>query len=183
MKPVQRLATLVSLQMMLGIATTIILASGSAFAQGPGGYSKAVVGDHIKKVEDGVDEFRKYLEKRGEDVKNNGQAVQNSEARRGRATPANTEARKDQARRTKDQLDEALDDLNGATNRLRRRFSPTSNYMETKSQMEDVMESARRVNQVMVKGNYGTQPERYWSPLRKYINDLARLYGIPPMSV
>ena len=152
MKPVQRLATLVSLQMMLGVATTMILASGSALAQAPGSYSKAVVGDHIKKVEDGVDEFRKYLEKRGEDVKNNPPAAQG----RGRATPANTEARKDQANRTKDQLDDALDDLNGATNRLRRRFSPTSNYMETKSQMEDVMESARRVNQVMVKGNYGS---------------------------
>ncbi len=117
MKPVQRLATLVSLQMMLGVATTMILASGSALAQGPGSYSKAVVEDHIKKVEDGVDEFRKYLEKRGEDVKNNGQAAQNSEARRGRAAPANTEARKDQANRTKDELDNALDDLNGATNR------------------------------------------------------------------
>jgi uncharacterized protein (DUF3084 family) len=181
MKPVQRLATLVSLQMMLGVLTTMILASGSALAQGPGGYSKAVVEDHIKKVEDGVDEFRKYLEKRGEDVKNNGQAAKNSEARRGRATPENTEARKDQANRTKDELDNALDDLNGATNKLRRRFSPTSNYMETKSQMEDVMESARRVNQVMVKGNYGSQPERLWTPLRKYINDLARLYGLPPM--
>ena len=181
MKPVQRLATLVSLQMMLGVATTMILASGSTLAQGPGGYSKAVVEDHIKKVEDGVDEFRKYLEKRGEDVKNNGQAAQNSG--RGRAAPANTEARKDQANRTKDQLDDALDDLNGATNRLRRRFSPTDKYMETKSQMEDVMESARRVNQVMVKGNYGSQPERYWTPLRKYINDLARLYGLPPMGV
>jgi hypothetical protein len=80
-------------------------------------------------------------------------------------------------------LDNALDDLNGATNRLRRRFSPTSNYMETKSQMEDVMESARRVNQVLVRGKYGSQPERYWTPLRKYINDLARLYGLPPMGV
>ena len=101
----------------------------------------------------------------------------------GRTAPANTEARKDQAKRTKDDLENALDDLNGATNKLRRRFGANSNYMETKSQMEDVMESARRVNQVMVRGNYGTQPERYWTPLRKYINDLARLYGIPPMGV
>ena len=183
MKPVQRLGVTVSLQMMLGAAVMMLSTSGSALAQGPGSYSKAVVGDHIKKVEDGVDEFRKYLEKRGEDVKNNAQAAENSGTRRGRAAPADTEARKDQARRTKDELEEALDDLNGATNRLRRRFSPTSNYMETKSQMEDVMESARRVNQVMVRGNYGTQPERYWTPLRKYINDLARLYGIPPMGV
>ena len=134
-------------------------------------------------MEDGVDEFRKYLEKRGEDVKNNGQAAKNSEARRGRATPENTEARKDQANRTKDELDNALDDLNGATNRLRRRFSPTSNYMETKSQMEDVMESARRVNQVMLRATTAVNPNVSGRHCARYINDLARLYGIPPMGV
>jgi hypothetical protein len=182
MKPLQRLAKFSS-KIILGATATILWVSGSALAQAPGSYSKAVVGDHIKKVEDGVDEFRKYLEKRGEDVKDNAQTAQNNRAARGRAPAANSEARKDQARRTKDELEEALDDLNGATNKLRRRFNADSNYMQTKSQMEDVMESARRVNQVMVRGNYGTQPERYWTPLRKYINDLARLYGLPPMGV
>ena len=175
MKRMQRLAATVS--------ATLLLAAGSALAQAPGSYSKAVVGDHIKKVEDGVDEFRKYLENRGEDAKNNAQTAQSNRTARGRTAPADSEARKDQAKRTKDDLENALDDLNGATNKLRRRFGANSNYMETKSQMEDVMESARRVNQVMVRGNYGTQPERYWTPLRKYINDLARLYGIPPMGV
>ena len=33
--------------------------------------------------------------------------------------------------------------------RLRRKFDPTSNYLETKAQMERVMDSARRVNQVV----------------------------------
>jgi len=183
MKRVQPFAARMFVHMMLGTGATMLLASSPAHAQAPGSYSKAVVGDHIKKVEDGVDEFRKYLEKSGEDAKGNAQTAQNNRTAAGRTAPANSAARKDQARRTKDELDEALDDLNGATNKLRRRFSPTSNYMETKSQMEDVMESARRVNQVMVKGNYGSQPERYWTPLRKYINDLARLYGIPPMGV
>jgi hypothetical protein len=183
MKPVQRLAAKLSFQIILGAATAILLTPGSALAQAPGSYTKAVVGDHIKKVEDGVDEFRKYLENRGEDAKSNAQTAQNNRAARGRAPAANSEARKDQARRTKDELEEALDDLNGSTNKLRRRFNANSNYMQTKSEMEDVMESARRVNQVMVKGNYGTQPERYWTPLRKYINDLARVYGIPPMGV
>jgi hypothetical protein len=55
--------------------------------------------------------------------------------------------------------------------------------METREQMEEVMESARRVNQVMTRGNYGTQPQRYWAPLRGYINDLARLYGLAPLGV
>jgi hypothetical protein len=47
--------------------------------------------------------------------------------------------------------------------------------------MESVMDDARRVNQVMVKGNYGTQPQRYWGALRANINDLARCYGLTPM--
>jgi hypothetical protein len=48
--------------------------------------------------------------------------------------------------------------------------------------MEKVMEDARRVNQVMVRGNYGTQAERLWAPLRKNINELARFYGLSPMA-
>jgi hypothetical protein len=91
--------------------------------------------------------------------------------------------RQDQAKRTKDELEDAMDDLNHSTNRLRRKFDPTSNYLETKAQMERVMDSARRVNQVMTRGNYGSQPERYWAALRTNINDLARCYGISPMGV
>ncbi len=75
-----------------------------------------------------------------------------------------------------------MDDLNRTTNRLRRKFDPTSNYLETKAQMEQVMDSARRVNQVMTKGKYGTQPEKYWAALRANINDLARCYNLTPMS-
>ena len=167
---------------LLFAAVLVLLATGLVWAQA-GSFTKAVVEDHIKKVEDGVDEFRDYLENRGESARNNAETAQNSGATRRRAPTANTEARKDQASRTKDDLDNALDDLNGATNRLRRRFGPASNYMDTKRQMEDVMDSARRVNQVMVKGNYGSQAERVWTPLRKYINDLARCYGLPPMGV
>jgi hypothetical protein len=89
----------------------------------------------------------------------------------------------DQAKQTKDDLENAMDDLNRSTNRLRRKFDPTSNYLETKVQMEQVMDSARRVNQVMVKGNYGSQAERYWAALRTNINDLARCYNLTPLGV
>ena len=74
-----------------------------------------------------------------------------------------------------------MDDLNRTTNRLRRKFDPTSNYLETKAQMEQVMDSGRRVNQVMTKGNYGSQAERYWAALRTNINDLARCYNLMPL--
>jgi hypothetical protein len=148
-------------------------------------FTKAQVADRIRKVEDGVDEFRKYLETRGDDARSRTQSAQDSGAtgRRRQANPSTTQARQDQAKQTKDDLEDALDDLNRSTNRLRRKFDPTPNYMETRVQMEQVMDSARRVNQVMTRGNYGTQPERYWAALRPGINDLARCYGLTPMGV
>ena len=148
-------------------------------------FTKAQVGDRIRKVEDGVDQFQKYLENRGEDAKNRADTAQGSGAttRRQRSNSSNTDARTNQAKQTKDDLEDAMDDLNRTTNRLRRKFDPTSNYLETKAQMEQVMDSARRVNQVMTKGKYGTQAEKYWAALRVNINDLARCYNLPPMAV
>ena len=146
-------------------------------------FTKPQVADRIRKVEDGVDEFRKYLENRGEDAKSRADSAQSSGAttRRQRSDSANTQAQGNQAKQTKDDLENAMDDLDRTTNRLRRKFDSTSNYLETKVQMEQVMDSARRVNQVMVKGNYGTQAERYWAALRANINDLARCYNLTPM--
>lgn len=48
----------------------------------------------------------------------------------------------------------------------------TANYLETKVQMEQVMDSARRVNQAAGKGD--SQAKRLWTALRASINDLAR---------
>lgn len=150
-----------------------------------GAFTKAQVADRIRKVEDGVDEFNKYLENRGENARSKAQSAQSggTTTRRRQGSSSNTQARQDQAKRTKDELQDAMDDLNQSTNRLRRKFDPTSNYIETKVQMERVMDSGRRVNQVMTRGNYGTQAERYWTALRASINDLARCYGITPMGV
>ena len=146
-------------------------------------FTKTQIADRIRKVEDGVDQFRKYLESRGGDAKDRAESAQSSGAttRRQRSNSANTEARGNQAKHTKDDLEDAMDDLNRTTNRLRRKFDPTPNYLETKVQMEQVMDSGRRVNQVMVKGNYGTQAERYWAALRSNINDLARSYNLTPL--
>jgi hypothetical protein len=146
-------------------------------------FSKAQVGDRIRKVEDGVDQFRNYLDNRGQDANNRADSAKSSGAttRRQGSNPANTGARANQAKQTKDDLENAMDDLNRTTNRLRRKFDPTSNYLETKAQMEQVMDSARRANQVMTKGNYGSQAEKYWAALRANINDLARCYNLTPM--
>lgn len=146
-------------------------------------FTKGQVADRIRKVEDGVDEFQKYLNNRGDDAKNRAESAQNSGAtsRRQRGDSPNAQNRSDQAKQTKDDLEDAMDDLDRSTNRLRRKFDPTSNYLETKAQMEQVMDNARRVNQVMTKGNYGTQAQRYWAALRANINDLARCYNLTPM--
>jgi len=146
-------------------------------------FAKTQVADRIRKVEDGVDQFNKYLENRGEDAQSRANSAQASGAttRRQRSNAENTQAQGNQAKQTKDNLENAMDDLNRATNRLRRKFDGTSNYLETKVQMEQVMDSARHVNQVMTKGNYGSKVERYWTPLRANINDLARCYNLTPL--
>ena len=47
--------------------------------------------------------------------------------------------------------------------------------------MERVLDDGRKINQVLVRGKYGTQAERYWSVLRANINDLARCYNLTPL--
>jgi TolA-binding protein len=141
-------------------------------------FTKAQIADRIRKVEDGVDEFRKWSEKRVEEGKPQAQAAQGSKRARGKTA---TESQKEGAREKKDELDDALSDLNGSTNRLRRKFDPTDNWMETRPQVENVLEDARRINQVVSRGKYGTQAERYWGVLRASINDLARCYNVTPL--
>jgi hypothetical protein len=151
--------------------------SGLAFAQAT--FTKVQVGDRIRKVEDGVDEFRKWAEKRGEQGQNNAQAAKSAGKTRGRTA---TESQKDVARHKKDELDDALGELNQSTNRLRRKFDPTDKWLETRPQVERVLDDGRKINQVMVRGKYGTQAERYWGLLRENINDLARCYDVTPLA-
>ena len=73
-------------------------------------FTKAQVGDRIRKVEDGVDEFRKYLENRGEDARNRADSAKSSGAtrRRGGSSSANTDAKADRANQAKDDLEDAM---------------------------------------------------------------------------
>jgi hypothetical protein len=143
-------------------------------------FTKVQVADRIRKVEDGVDEFRKWAENRADQGKNNAETAKASGRTRGRTA---TQAQKDVAREKKDELDDALGDLNRSTNRLRRKFDPTDKWMETRPQVEKVLDDGRKINQVMVRGKYGTQAERYWAVLRESINDLARCYNLTPLGV
>jgi hypothetical protein len=143
--------------------------------------TKPQVANLIVKVENGVDEFRDYLKRRGENASaaNSGAQAQTRRGRRG----APTESQKATAEARKDDLDNALGDLNRSTNRLRRKFDATDAWMETKVQVDQVMDDARKINQVVARGNYGADAARLWGVLRSAINNLARAYGLQPLAI
>ena len=136
---------------------------------------KAQVADKIRKVENGVDEFRNYLERRGENAKNTGAAT-----KRGKRA---TESQKANAAERKDDLEDALGELNRSTNRLRRKFDATDTWIETKVEVDRVLDDARKINQVVARGNYGAEAARLWGVLRSGVNDLARAYNLPPLAI
>lgn len=147
--------------------------------------TKALVADKIRRVEDGVDEFRDYLKRRGDNARDATSTAQQSGRASGRrrTANANTDARKATAQSGKDELDDALDDLNGSTNRLRRKFDATDKWIETKSQVERVVDDGRKINQVVARGKYGSDVAKLWATLRNNINDLARAYNVAPLGV
>jgi hypothetical protein len=140
--------------------------------------AKAQVANLIVKVENGVDDFRKYLEQRGENISNAGA---NAPAKRRGGMASESQKAKGNAK--KDQLEDALDELNQSTNRLRRKFDTTDTWMETKAQVERVVDDGRKLNQVVARGSYGAEAARLWAALRSRINDLARAYGVAPLAV
>ena len=139
---------------------------------------KAQVANLIVKVENGVDEFRKYLERRGENAGDAARTAQSSGRRR-----QATENQKAKASDKKDKLDDALGDLNRSTNRLRRKFDATDAWMQTKGEVERVVDDGRTINQEITRGSYGTEAARLWGVLRTGINDLARAYNVPPLGI
>jgi len=141
---------------------------------------KAQVANLIAKVENGVDEFRNYLEKRGDKA---GDAASTAQSSGRRQRQGATENQKAKASSKKDALDDALGDLNRSTNRLRRKFDPTDKWMETKGEVERVVDDGRKINQAVTRGSYGAEAARLWAVLRTGINDLARAYGAAPLGV
>jgi hypothetical protein len=143
--------------------------------------AKAQVANLIVKVENGVDQFRDYLNRRGDNARNAGEApqAQTRRAKRGQAS----EAQKETAKVKKDDLDDALGDLNRSTNRLRRKFDATDTWMETKVEVQRVVDDGREINHALTRGNYGSEAARLWGVLRTGINDLARAYGVAPLGI
>jgi len=159
------------------LSALLLGVTAAAFAQL---MTKPQVANLIAKVENGVDEFRDYLKRRGE----NAQSTASTAKAQGKTTRRQaSDAQKANATAKKDELDDALGDLNRSTNRLRRKFDPTDKWMETKGEVQKVVDDGRRINQVVARGSYGAEAARLWSVLRGGINDLARAYGIAPLPI
>ena len=162
------------------LALALILSGAAAKVASAQMMPKAQVANLIVKVENGVDEFRKYLERRGENAKD---ASETAKASGRRSKKSATESQKATASAKKDKLEDALGDLNRSTNRLRRKFDPTDNWMETKAEVQRVVDDGRTINAEVARGSYGAEAARLWAVLRTGINDLARAYGIAPLGV
>jgi hypothetical protein len=124
--------------------------------------------------------IRNYLEKRGENASDAKSTAESSGRRKGQGA---TENQKAKANSKKDALDDALGNLNKSTNKLRRKFDATDKWIETKGQVQSVVDDAKKINQVVARGNYGAEAARIWTALRAGINDLARAYGVTPLAV
>jgi len=163
-----RLVTVVVAGLTLGTAAAQIMA-------------KAQVANLITKVENGVDQFRNYLKRQGDHTRN-AAATPQAETRRAKRGQA-TDSQKATATAKKDDLDDAVGELNRSTNRLRLKFDATNTWMETKSEVQRVVDDGRKINQPVTKGNYGSEAARLWAALRTGINDLARAYSVAPLGV
>ena len=162
------------------LALTLVLSGGAVKTASAQLMPKAQVANLIVKVENGVDEFRKYLDRRAENAKDASGTAQTS-GRRSRQGA--TENQKAKASAKKDKLDDALGDLNRSTNRLRRKFDPIDTWMETKGEVQRVVDDGRTINAEVARGSYGTEVARLWGALRTGINDLARAYGVAPLGI
>ena len=99
------------------VALVLVLVGSAARPASAQLMTKPQVANLIKNVENGVDEFRNYLEKRGDNASDAASAA----AASGRRSRQATINQKNKATAKKDALDDALGDLNKSTNRLRRK--------------------------------------------------------------
>jgi hypothetical protein len=173
---IYRPKTTIALKLLRFALLTSILIAAGVKAQS---LTKAAVGEKIRRVEDGVDEFRKYMERRGDNARSAAASPQ-AQARQGNRRTATSSQQANTAAR-KDELDDALGDLNQSTNRLRRKFDPADKWQETRVQVERVLDDGRRINQAVARGSYGSEVARLWAALRNNINDLARAYNLTPL--
>ena len=115
---------------------TLLTVTLAAFGVKAQTLTKGVVGEKIRRVEDGVDEFQKYLERRGDSARSTAASPQAQANKGKRRTTTSSQPSTANANAKKDELEDAMGDLNRSTNRLRRKFDPADKWIETKPQVE-----------------------------------------------
>ncbi len=148
----------------LYLALIAVCCTVPTFAQAT--FTKAQVADRIRRVEDGVDQFRKWAEQRGDTAKSNAQTAKTSgRTRRSGNTPS--DAQKQSAQQTKDDLNDALSDLDRSTNRLRRKFDPLDT-LDGNQGANATSDGRRQKNQS------GPGSGQLWFPGRKILGSPAQ---------
>ena len=119
-------------------------------------YTKGDVDRIIKRVEDRSDKFKKEFDR------------------------ALDRSRLNNTRR-EDQLNDYADDLEKATDELRREFDRRDAWAENKAEVRKCLEIATKLNVVMRNRRLGTKVESTWSALRYELNTLADVYNLEPV--
>lgn len=117
-------------------------------------YTKADVDRIIKRVEDRSDKFEKEFDK----------ALDRSRL--------NNTLREDQ-------LNDYADDLEKATDELRREFDRRDAWADNKTEVRKCLEIATKLNVAMRNRRLGPKVESTWSALRYELNTLADVYNLP----
>src|SRR5882672_4420435 len=142
--------TRVLLVLALGV---LVMPIQAQVRRGPRGrvYTKPEVNELIKRAEDRSDRFMKLFDK------------------------ALDKSALDGSHR-EDQLNERAKDFEKAMDKLRSEFDKRESYIETKPQMQTVLDIAREINGVMLRRSLRSDVEEEWVALRRELNVLASVY-------
>jgi hypothetical protein len=138
------------LLLVLGL---VVLPIQAQVRRGPRGrvYTKAEVNELIKVAEDRSDRFMKLFDK------------------------ALDKSGLDGTQR-EDRLNERAKDFEKAMDKLRKEFDKHESYIETKGEMQNVLNIAREINGVMLRRSLRSDVEEEWFALRRELNVLASVY-------
>jgi hypothetical protein len=117
-------------------------------------YTKADVDRIIDRVEDRSDKFQKEFDR------------------------ALDRSRLNNTRR-EDQLNDYADDLEKATDELRREFDRREAWAENKAEVRECLEIATKLDRAMRARRLGPKVENTWAALRSELNTLAGVYNLP----
>ena len=81
--------------------------------------------------------------------------------------------------RREDNLNDRAQDLEKATDELRREFDRKESYVATRPEVSRCLNIAGNIDNTMRRRRMGGQTERQWALLRAELNELARLYNLP----